>query len=331
MNKVYIIAEAGVNHNGDIILAKKLVDIAVNAKVDAVKFQAFRTEHLILTNIKKAPYQIKNTDSEQSQSEMLKKLELRKEHYLELKNYCAKKKIDFLITPFDEISLNELEDINLSTYKIASTDATNIPFLRKVAKTGKNIILSTGMCNMEEVEKAVESIIEINKKLTIMQCTANYPCKDNEANLNVLNSYKKFNCQLGYSDHTTGFGASLFAIPMGARVIEKHFTLDKDSIGPDHKASLNEEELISYVKTIRRIEAYLGSSKKKPTPSETQTRKSLQKCLVAKKTILKGDILSEENIVAKRTGGKGISPIKFDEINGIKAIRKFQKNEIIEI
>ncbi|MBG15670.1 MAG: N-acetylneuraminate synthase [Crocinitomicaceae bacterium] len=331
MSKVYIIAEAGVNHNGDINLAKKLIDVAVDAKVDAVKFQAFRTEHLILSNIKKAPYQIKNTGKDQSQSEMLKKLELTKNHYLELKNYCDKKNIDFLITPFDEVSLLELEQLNLKTYKIASTDTTNIPFLRKVASTGKNIILSTGMCYMDEVQKAVESILKINKNLTLMHCTANYPCKDNEVNLNVLNTYKKFNCKLGYSDHTIGFGASLYAIPMGATVIEKHFTIDKNSSGPDHIASLDKDELFSFVQQIRKIETYLGSSKKAPTPSELKTKKSLQKCLVAKQTILKGEPLSENNMVAKRTGGNGISPIKFDEINGIKAIRDFKKNEIIEI
>ena len=331
MNKVYIIAEAGVNHNGEIDLAKKMVDIAANANADAVKFQAFRTEHLILSNIEKAPYQIKNTGSEQSQSEMLKRLELKNEYYKELKNYCDNKKIDFLITPFDEISLQELEEINLDTYKIASTDATNIPFLRKIAKTGKKIILSTGMCNMLEVEKAVNTILEINSKLTIMHCTANYPCDDHEVNLNVLNVYKKFNCKLGYSDHTIGFGASLYAIPIGARVVEKHFTIDKNSSGPDHIASLNPEELIAYVKEIRKIETYLGTHKKQLTPDEIHTRKSLQKCLVANQPIIKGEIFTNENIIAKRTGGIGISPIYFDDIEGKKAIRDFNKNEIIEI
>ena len=184
---------------------------------------------------------------------------------------------------------------------------------------------------MDEVQKAVESILKINKNLTLMHCTANYPCKDNEVNLNVLNTYKKFNCKLGYSDHTIGFGASLYAIPMGATVIEKHFTIDKNSSGPDHIASLDKDELFSFVQQIRKIETYLGSSKKAPTPSELKTKKSLQKCLVAKQTILKGEPLSENNMVAKRTGGNGISPIKFDEINGIKAIRDFKKNEIIEI
>lgn len=330
MNKVYVIAEAGVNHNGNIELAKELIDVAAKAKADAVKFQAFRTNHLILPEIKKAPYQIENTGAEQSQTEMLKKLELEKSQYVELKNYCSKKNIDFLITPFDEISLMELEELNLSTYKIASTDATNLPFLRKVAKTGKNIILSTGMCYMDEVEKAVKCILEINSNLTLMHCTANYPCPTEEVNLNVLETFKKFNCTIGYSDHTIGYGASLYAIPMGARVIEKHFTVDKSYSGPDHVASLDENELNGFVKEIRKIETFLGSFIKEPTISELETKLSLQKCLVAKKNIFKGDPLTSENIVAKRTGGIGISPINFDDIVGKNAKKDFQKNDIIE-
>lgn len=329
-NKVYIIAEAGVNHNGDFSLAKKLVDVASSAGVDAVKFQAFRTKDLILENINKAPYQKTSTSKNISQTEMLRSLELKLEHYSELKNYCENKSMDFLITPFDYTSLEELELLKLKAYKVSSTDATNIPFLRKIAKTGKKIILSTGMCYMSEVEKAVKTIREFNDDLILMQCTANYPINDSEANLNVLKSYKKFKCDLGYSDHTKGIGASLFAIPMGVKMVEKHFTLSKDLSGPDHSASLDPIELQDYVKQIRKVEQYLGSDIKEPTKSEMETRKSLQKCLVANKKIKKGEVFSNQNIVAKRTGGIGISPINCDDVFGMIAKRSFNFNEIIE-
>lgn len=330
-DETYIIAEAGVNHNGDVELAKKLIDVAKKAGANAVKFQAFRTNQLILENVDKAPYQKRNTQGQQSQSEMLKGLELRKEHYAELKNYCQTHNIDFLITPFDEQSLEELEELEIEAYKIASTDSTNIPFLRKVASTGKPIILSTGMCYMTEVRIAFDTIYNINQKVVIMQCTANYPIKNEEANLNVLLTYKKeFDCVLGYSDHTIGFGASLYAVPMGARVVEKHFTLNRDSDGPDHLASLNPDELAEYVKEIRKIESMLGSSVKEPSKDEMQTRKALQKCLVASTNINKGDLFSEKNIIAKRTGGIGISPINADSLYGKPSNRSYSINDIIE-
>ena len=330
--QTYIIAEAGVNHGGDILLAKKLVDIAFGAGANAVKFQAFRTEHLILDNIDKAPYQKENTGNTQTQSQMLKGLELQNEHYGELKEYCNQKGIDFLITPFDEYSLIELETLGVEAYKIASTDTTNIPFLRKVARTGKPIILSTGMCYMNEVEVAMQAVSEINKDIVLMHCTANYPVADNEANLNVLHTYaNKFDCVLGYSDHTVGLGASLYAIPMGAKVVEKHFTIDKEADGPDHKASLNPDELKAYVQEIRRIECMMGSFVKEPTAAEKNTRQSLQKCLVAAKNIEVGELFTEDNIVAKRTGGKGVSPLKVDALYGTKAVKSFSQNDIIEI
>jgi N,N'-diacetyllegionaminate synthase len=328
----YIIAEAGVNHGGDIQLAFRLIDIAADAGADAVKFQAFRTEHLILENVEKAPYQIENTGRKQTQSEMLRGLELRTEHYTQLKDYCRDKGIQFLITPFDEFSLTELEEVGVDAYKIASTDTTNIPFLRKVARTGKPVILSTGMCYMNEVEKAVEAIEAINKNLVLLQCTANYPIIDEDANLNVMHTFReRFNVPVGYSDHTVGPGAALYAVAMGARVVEKHFTIDKNAEGPDHRASLSPEELKMFVSEIRKIEKYLGSYNKVPTKAEIGTRTSLQKCLVAATDIQAGDLFSEENLVAKRTGGKGISPLKFDELAGKKAGRNYKKNDIIEI
>lgn len=329
--RVYIIAEAGVNHGGDINVAKQLVDIAVEANVDAVKFQAFRTEHLIVDNVEKAPYQKETTDNRQSQAAMLRGLELRYEHYEELKNYCEEKGVQFLITPFDEVSLKELENLGVLAYKIASTDTTNLPFIRKVAATGKPVILSTGMCEMDEVRSAVNEILEINPNIIVLQCTANYPMPDEEANLNVITSYKEeFDCVVGYSDHSAGVGAAPFAIPLGATVLEKHFTINKADDGPDHLASLNPEELCEFVQIVRRAERFIGSSKKSITTTEQQTKKSLQKCLVALKEIKEGEEFTLDNIVAKRTGGKGISPLNYRTIVGTKAKKYFAVNELID-
>lgn len=331
-SKTFVIAEAGVNHGGDIDLAKQMVDLAREAGVDAVKFQAFRTERLILAEVEKAPYQKHTTQSGESQFEMLKRLELRKDHYLELKNYCEARGLVFLITPFDEQSLEELEEIGVAAYKIASTDTTNLLFLRKVAKTGKPVILSTGMCDLDEVRAAVEEIHPYNKRLILLQCTANYPIMDNEANLNVLETFKQnFDVVLGYSDHSVGLGAAPYAVPMGARVIEKHFTISKDMEGPDHRASLDPSELRQLVSEIRRIEVYMGGYEKKPTDSEMLTKKSLQKCLVAAKPIRAGETITEDHLVAKRTGGKGISPIHYRELVGKPAPHDFKENEIIDV
>lgn len=327
----FIIAEAGVNHGGDMSVARQLVDMAQEAGADAVKFQAFRTENLILETVEKAPYQQQTTEATESQFEMLKKLELAKSHYVELKEYCDSKGIIFLITPFDEGSLQELEEVGVAAYKVASTDTTNLPFIKKIAQTGKPVILSTGMCYMNEVELAMAEIHPHNKDVILLQCTANYPIKDEEANLNVIRTYKEaFETIVGYSDHSVGIGAAPYAVPMGAKVVEKHFTLDKSQEGPDHLASLDPDELREFVKTIRTIEAYLGGYKKEPTASEMNTRASLQKCLVAAEDIAEGAKFTEDNIVAKRTGGKGISPIKYRELVGQKAQRAYHKNEIID-
>jgi N,N'-diacetyllegionaminate synthase len=330
-SKTFIIAEAGVNHGGDVGLAKKLIDIAASSGADAVKFQAFRTENLIIENIDKAPYQKTATGNKESQADMLRKLELRKEAYVELLNYCSEKKILFLITPFDEVSLQELEEIGVKAYKIASTDTTNLPFLKKIAKTGKPIILSTGMCYLEEVREAVKIIYEYNKDLILLQCTANYPIEDSEANLNVIRTFQQeFDAIIGYSDHSVGVGAAPYAVPMGAKVIEKHFTLDKSMDGPDHLASLDPKELKEFVSQIRKIETYMGGFVKEPTKAEKETKKSLQKCLVATTTIKQGESFTEENIVGKRTGGKGISPLKYKALLNLKATKDYQKNQIIE-
>ena len=328
---VFIIAEAGVNHGGDIELAKKLVDIAVEANADAVKFQAFRTEKLIVNDVEKAPYQKESTSSSESQVEMLKKLELNYEAYEILKNYCSEKGIMFLITPFDEDSLIELEKLGVEAYKIASTDTTNLPFLKKVAKTGKPIILSTGMCFMDEVKESLREISEFNKKLVLLQCVANYPIRDEEANLNVITTYKnEFDAIIGYSDHSVGLGAAPYSIPLGAKVVEKHFTIDKEDDGPDHAASLSPDELVLFVKEVRRIEKFLGTFVKEPTKDEIPNRSSLQKCLVASKLIRKGEAFTEDNFVAKRTGGSGISPMEYKKLLNLKASQDYNTNDIIK-
>jgi N-acetylneuraminate synthase len=328
---VFIIAEAGVNHNGDIKVAKKLIDVAVDAGVDAVKFQTFKTENLILESVQKAPYQKKTTRSSESQYEMLKKLEVTKDQNLELITYCKGKEIIFLSTPFDEESIDELVELDIPAFKVASTDITNLPFLKKLAKSGKPIFLSTGMSYLSEVEMALQEIYNYNKDVVLLQCTANYPIQDNEANLNVLNTFlSHFKILVGYSDHTVGTGASPYAIPMGARVVEKHFTIDNSSEGPDHKASLNPVQLKDYVKQIRKVEEYMGIFIKIPSFDETKTRKSLQKCLVAACEIKKDQSFTEQNIVAKRTGGEGISPLYYNQLLEKRASKKYNKNDIID-
>lgn len=327
---VFIIAEAGVNHGGNMDLAFQLIDIAASSGADAVKFQAFRTESLILSNVEKAAYQKNTTSSVESQFDMLKKLELSRKQYADLKNYCSKKGILFLITPFDEQSLIELEELGVEAYKIASTDATNLPFLKKVAQTGKPIFFSTGMCYINEVDAALEQMAEFNTNIVLLQCTANYPIADTEANLNVITTFKnRYNILVGYSDHTVGIGAAPYAVPFGARVLEKHFTIDKSMEGPDHLASLSPQELKDFVIQVRQIEKYFGGFEKLPTASELGTRKSLQKCLVASKEIKEGEVFSEENMIGKRTGGVGISPLRYKELIGKPAKSNFKVNEII--
>lgn len=328
--QTFIIAEAGVNHNGDMNLAKEMIDVAVEAGADAVKFQMFKAEHLILKEIEKAPYQKLTTSSAETQYDMLKRLEVSKAQTAELMDYCKKKNIIFLSTPFEKISLNELDELGVPAFKVAATDLTNIQFLRQVAVKGKPIILSAGMCYQEEILKALEVIYPLNKNVILLQCTANYPIGDDEANINVINTFRKtFNMLVGYSDHSKGVGASPYAVAAGAKVVEKHFTLDKSMEGPDHKASVTPDELKQLVIDIRRVEKYLGDGIKMPTCSEQMTRKSLQKCLVAAKEIKMGETFNEENLVAKRTNGVGISALYYDDIVGKKAGRDYSINEII--
>lgn len=328
----FIIAEAGVNHNGDMGLAKEMIDIAAESGADAVKFQTFKADQLILKNIGKAPYQKITTNGAETQYDMLKRLELPKEQTAELMSYCRQRNIIFLSTPFEKTSLDELDRLGVVAFKVAATDLTNIQLLRQIAEKGKPIILSAGMCYLEEVNRALEAIYPINRDVILLQCTANYPIQDREANINVIQTFKDtFDILVGYSDHSQGVGASPYAVAAGAKVIEKHFTTDKNMDGPDHKASVTPDELRQLVEDIRRVEQYLGDGMKMPTCSEQMTRKSLQKCLVADREIKAGEKYCEENIVAKRTGGVGISALYYDDMIGLAAKKDYRKDDIIEV
>lgn len=326
----FIIAEAGVNHNGDMELAKQLIDVAVEAGVDAVKFQNFKTENLILKHIAKAPYQQITTDAKESQYEMLRSLEVNFEQNCQLQKYAKERGIIFLSTPFERTSLEELCKLDIDAFKVAATDLTNIQFLKQIAQKGKPIILSAGMCYLEEIKMALEVIFPFNKQVILLQCTANYPIEDIEANLNVIDTLKsEFDVLVGYSDHSVGIGASPYAVAKGAKLIEKHFTVDKTMTGPDQRASVTPEELKQLVREIRKVESYLGTGIKIPTCSEQFTRKSLQKCFVAARDIECGEVFSEENIVAKRTNGEGISAIYYENLLGRVAKRKYVPDDII--
>lgn len=330
MNKVFIIAEAGVNHNGDLNLAKELIDAACNAGADAVKFQTFNTADLVTRSAKKAKYQIQNT-GEGNQFEMLKKLELTYDDHLQLIDHCNKNNIMFLSTPFDFESAIILNQLNVPMFKISSGDLNNLPFLRYVAKFHKPIILSTGMSNLEEVQEAVDTIYTMgNKELTLLHCTSNYPTKYEDVNLRAMSVLKeKFKIPIGYSDHSIGIEVSLAAVAMGAEVIEKHFTLDKCMVGPDHKASLNPTELKELVSKIRNVEVAMGEKIKKCSYNEENTKISLRKSIVASKNINKGEKITYEHITLKRPGN-GINPKYFDDIVGKVALKDIKSDIAIQ-
>lgn len=326
----FIIAEAGVNHNGDMELAQHLIDVAVEAGADAVKFQSFKTEDLILKHIEKAPYQQLTTDAGENQYDMLKRLEVSLEQNYQLYEYAKAKGIVFLSTPFERCSLEELCKLDVGAFKVAATDLTNIQLLKQIARKGKPIILSAGMCYLEEIRIALQAIYPLNKQVILLQCTANYPIMNIEVNLNVIDTLRnEFDILVGYSDHSVGVGASPYAVAKGAKVIEKHFTLDKTLDGPDQKASVTPEELKQLVKEIRKVETYLGTGIKVPTLSEQFTRKSLQKCFVACEKIECGEMFNETNIVAKRTNGVGISALYYERLIGRTAKRRYVPDDII--
>ncbi len=327
----FIIAEAGVNHNGDINVAYALVDEAISANADAVKFQSYNTEEIIIEGIEKAPYQKEKSVNNEDQVEMLKELELTDKNHELLIDYCKSKGIIFISTPYDYKSLSLLIELNIPLIKIASTDTTNVLFLKKIAKLNTPVILSTGMSTLEEIRLSY-NVLNKNgaEDIVLMKCTSEYPSSIESSNLLGIQSLKnEFNGIVGFSDHSEGIEAALYAVAFGAKVIEKHFTLDKKMKGPDHKASLDSAELRRLVSGVRRIERIMGNGKLVPTAAELINKKSLQKNLVASVDLSKGEVISEDLIVAKRTGGKGIPAINAFNIIGKKTLRSLHKNEII--
>lgn len=326
----FIIAEAGVNHNGDVELAKKLIDVAEEAKVDAIKFQTFKTENVVTKDAPKAYYQIKNTGSNKSQYEMLKELELKEEDFKELYRYARKKGIIFLSTPFDFESADFLDELGIPAFKISSTDLTNLPFLEYVAEKGKPVILSTGMGTLGEIEEAIDTIKNTgNNEIVLLHCITNYPADFESLNLRAIQTLREaFKLPVGFSDHSLGIYAPIVAVALGAVAIEKHFTLDKNLPGPDHKASLDTRELKEMVKWIRSIEKSLGDGIKRPTPEEEEIKKVARRSIVAKVNIPKGTVITEEMITFKRPG-IGLSPKYYKEIIGRRARRDINIDEMI--
>ena len=331
-NRVFILAEAGVNHNGDINLAKKLIDVAARAGANAVKFETFKAQNLVSKNAQKANYQKQNTDKNESQLDMIKKLELNENIHKELITYCKQKNITFLSTPFDSDSIKLLDELGLSTFKIPSGEITNLPYLRQIGGLNKKIILSTGMANLGEVESAIEVLIKSGTKhgnISLLHANTQYPTPMEDVNLKAMITLKNaFGLEVGYSDHTLGIEVDIAAVAMGAKIIEKHFTLDKNMPGPDHKASLEPGELSAMVRAIRNIELALGDGLKHFSKSESENIKIARKSIVAKCDIKKGEIFSEQNICVKRPGD-GINPMRWDEVIGQISQKDYKKDELI--
>jgi N,N'-diacetyllegionaminate synthase len=336
MEKVIIIAEAGVNHNGDINVAKKLIDVAVYAGVDYVKFQTFKSESLVSKSAKKADYQVENTqDATENQFQMLKKLELSHQQHIELISYCEQKNICFFSTAFDLESLDYLKTLGFSTVKIPSGEITNLPYLRKAAELFSKVIISTGMSTLDEIENALNVFLSagINREaIYILHCNTEYPTPMEDVNLLAMLAIKnKFNVEIGYSDHTLGIEVPIAAVALGAKMIEKHFTLDRRLPGPDQLASLEPSELKAMVASIRNIEfAISGNGLKEPSESEKKNIEIARKSIVAKTTILKGEFFTEKNITTKRPGS-GISPMFWDDLIGQVAYKNFIEDDLIEL
>lgn len=333
MNRTIIIAEAGVNHNGDMKLAEKLIDVAANSGSDFVKFQSFKANKLVSPTAKKADYQQKNLmDGDDNQFEMLKNLELSHENHLQLISYCSKKGIKFLSTAFDVDGLDYLNALGVSLFKVPSGEITNFPYLRKLAEIGKPVIISTGMSSLEEIGDAMKIISQgvALKDITILHCNTEYPTPMKDVNLIAMHTIQKeFGVKVGYSDHTLGIEVPIASVALGAKVIEKHFTLDRSLPGPDHKASLEPKELEAMVTCIRNIElAISGNGKKKASKSEFKNKEIARKSIHTSRIVKKGEILTEANLVPLRPGN-GISPMKWEEIIGKRVNRDFSAFELL--
>lgn len=332
--KRLVIAEAGVNHNGDIEKALALVDVASRAGADFVKFQTFRADDLVTESAIKAAYQRTNYGAAESQHQMLKRLELSPEMHEQIIYHCNLRGIKFLSTGFDIKTVEFLDSLGLPIVKIPSGEITNLPYIRYVGSLGRDIILSTGMATLEEIESAIRALEEAGTskdKITVLHCTTEYPAPMSEVNLSaMLTIQKAFGVTVGYSDHTAGIEVAMAAVALGAQVIEKHFTLDKALPGPDHLASLDPEELVKLVDGIRNIELAIGDGLKLPTDSEKKNMLIARKSIVAATQISAGDEFSNENVTAKRPG-TGISPMLWDQVIGRKAARDYQPDELIEL
>ncbi len=331
-DRVFIIAEAGVNHNGSLAMAFKLIDVAVKAGADAVKFQTFKARNVISQFAPKADYQKQTTGKAESQLDMALKLEFPPEHFVQLAAYCRKKNIIFMSTPFDLDSIDVLARMGLKTFKIPSGEITNLPYLRKIGRLRRKVILSTGMSDLNDIRRAVDILVKAGtarKGIALLQCNTEYPTPYEDVNLRAMLTMRQaLNLEVGYSDHTKGIEIPLAAIALGARIIEKHFTLDKSLPGPDHQASLSPEELQAMVSAIRHVAQALGSPQKKASPSERKNIVIARKSIVAARDIVKGEIFSPENLTVKRPGS-GISPLLWDKIMGRKAARHFKADELI--
>ena len=335
MASTLIIAEAGVNHNGSMDIAKKLVDAAVDAGVDIIKFQTFKSEKLVSKTAKQAEYQQRNIGkATENQLTMLKRLELSSENHYELIQYCKERNIRFWSTAFDMDSIEFLHSLNMGMWKIPSGEITNYPYIKKIASFHEKVILSTGMCELADIEAALDVLIENGVKkedITILHCNTEYPTPFLDVNLKAMIEIKnKFDVNIGYSDHTNGIEVPIAAVALGATVIEKHFTLDKNMEGPDHKASLEPDELKAMVSAIRNIEQALGTGHKTISESERKNIEIARKSIVAACPIKKGEILTEENLTVKRPGN-GINPMRWNEVIGTVAIKDYQEEEIITL
>jgi len=336
MSAVYIIAEAGVNHNGSLERAKEMIDVAASTGVDAVKFQTFIAESLVTRTAAKADYQQQDTDAAESQFEMLKKLELSLSDFEELKARCEEQGVDFLSTPFDLVTIDMLVDLGVDKWKLPSGELTNLLYLRKIGALKQEVILSTGMSDMDEVSAAV-SVLESSgvrrEQLTLLHCNSEYPTPMHDVNLRAMQTLESAFPGLkgvGYSDHTLGIEVPIAAVAMGASVIEKHFTLDRTLPGPDHRASLEPDDLKAMVVGIRNIEAALGDGRKEPTESELKNRQIARKSIVAARAIAPGEKFTEENLTVKRPGA-GLSPMMWDELIGCNSKSSYQKDGCIEL
>lgn len=328
---VFIIAEAGVNHNGDLDRALSMIDAAVAAGVDAVKFQTYSTEALITRTAPKAQYQSLTTDPGESQFEMLKRLEISEEFQRQLVKHCRQRGIMFLSTPYDEGSADLLQELGVPAFKVASTDTTNIPFLKLLARKGRPVILSTGMSTLGEVEEAVFAIQgEGNPDVIILQCTAQYPSPISEMNLNAMATMRQaFGCPVGFSDHSEGIGAAPWAVAAGACMVEKHFTLSRNLPGPDHLASLEPGELTDLVRIVRQVEQAMGDGIKRPVPCELPNKLTHQKSIVARRHIAAGQVLVAEDLTCKRPG-TGVRPRYLEQFIGLRARRDIAADELLD-